>query len=215
MTVSAEAELFEPDGLGVHPHMRQKGRGALGNPSGRFEPIEVVYDPDDSPDEPEPLRTRFYKDATQSILSFNDSPDVGFEASVNPYRGCEAGCGYCFARPFHEYLDLSPGLDFETKIFVKEDAPELLRRELAKVHRGEMGFFSLPEDSGQAVLLSIKGGQRDRALAITERILHDRSGIASDVAGSTVAGAAPLALTTTIRPSGSRTIAKRSPPTPH
>jgi DNA repair photolyase len=83
------------------------------------------------PDDPAP-RTMFYRDRSRSALSANDSPDIAFDASVNPYRGCEHGCAYCYARPTHEYLGLSAGLDFETKIFVKEDAPLLLRRELAK-----------------------------------------------------------------------------------
>src|SRR5262245_54287057 len=83
-------------------------------------------------DEPEdPSRhTVFLKDDTRTIINYNDSPDVGFNASINPYRGCEHGCIYCFARPNHEYLGFSAGLDFETKILVKENAPELLRREL-------------------------------------------------------------------------------------
>ena len=73
----------------------------------------------------------FLRDQTRTIINYNDSPDVGFEASINPYRGCEHGCIYCYARPTHEYLGFSSGLDFETKILVKEDAPELLRRELS------------------------------------------------------------------------------------
>ncbi len=81
-------------------------------------------------DDPLP-RTVFLKDTTQTIIAYNDSPDIGFEASINPYRGCEHGCIYCYARPFHEYLGFSSGLDFETKIMVKENAPELLRKELA------------------------------------------------------------------------------------
>ncbi|NIS37664.1 radical SAM protein, partial [Candidatus Saccharibacteria bacterium] len=67
--------------------------------------------------------TEFYKDTSQSIITYNDSPDVGFDAGINPYRGCEHGCAYCYARPTHEYLGLSSGLDFESKIFVKENAP--------------------------------------------------------------------------------------------
>jgi DNA repair photolyase len=85
------------------------------------------YDP-----EQDPLpQTQFFRDRTSSIITYNDSSDVGFEASINPYRGCEHGCIYCYARPFHEYLGLSSGLDFETKIMVKEDAPGLLRKELS------------------------------------------------------------------------------------
>jgi len=81
-------------------------------------------------DDPAP-RTELLRDASRSIIARNDSPDVGFEASINPYRGCEHGCIYCYARPFHEYLGFSAGLDFETKILVKENAPELLRAELS------------------------------------------------------------------------------------
>jgi DNA repair photolyase len=116
------------------------GRGAAENPPNRFETIRYEANPDDSSpsyeawegDDPTPApATQFLKDTSRSIIAYNDSPDVGFEASINPYRGCEHGCIYCYARPTHEYLGLSSGLDFETKILVKEDAPELLHRELA------------------------------------------------------------------------------------
>jgi DNA repair photolyase len=106
-------------------------RGAADNPPNRFEPLHLERDADWNSDEDPLPRTRFLKDHSSSIITYNDSPDVGFEASINPYRGCEHGCVYCYARPFHEYLGFSAGLDFETKIMVKEDAPELLRRELA------------------------------------------------------------------------------------
>jgi DNA repair photolyase len=76
--------------------------------------------------------TQFFRDASRTVIARNDSPDVGFEFSLNPYRGCEHGCIYCYARPTHEYLDMSAGLDFETKIMVKADAPQLLRAELSK-----------------------------------------------------------------------------------
>src|SRR5205809_5780446 len=106
-------------------------RGAADNPPNRFEKIALERDPDWSdPDEPAPP-TQFFKDHSDSVINCNASPDVGFEASVNAYRGCEHGCIYCYARPFHEYLGFSAGLDFETKIMVKENAPELLRRELS------------------------------------------------------------------------------------
>src|SRR5947209_11449582 len=111
-----------------------QGRGAGMNPVNRFEPIDFEVDGDwlDLPEEERPLpQTQFLRDATRAIISHNDSPDVGITASINPYRGCEHGCIYCFARPTHEYFGLSAGLDFETKIFVKEDAPELLRKELS------------------------------------------------------------------------------------
>src|SRR6266404_6754164 len=107
------------------------GRGAAENPSNRFEHTAYERDAEwDEPDDPAP-KTRFYRDASVSIITHNTSPDVGFEASINPYRGCEHGCVYCYARPYHEYLGFSAGLDFETKIVVKENAPELLRRELS------------------------------------------------------------------------------------
>jgi len=106
----------------------RKGRGAQSNPSGRFERFQVEPDPE-APDSAR--RTEFLPDPSRSVLSFNDSPDIPFDASLNPYRGCEHGCAYCYARPTHEYLGFSAGLDFETKILVKERAPELLRRELS------------------------------------------------------------------------------------
>jgi DNA repair photolyase len=107
------------------------GRGASANPANRFEPLHYEPDPGLGPDQGPTPATQFFKDATCSIIATNDSPDVGFEASINPYRGCEHGCVYCYARPYHEYIGLSAGLDFETKILVKEDAPSLLRKELA------------------------------------------------------------------------------------
>ncbi|HYM59448.1 MAG TPA: PA0069 family radical SAM protein [Thermoanaerobaculia bacterium] len=105
------------------------GRGASWNPQNRFERLEYVLD-DEAERDPGAPRTIYLRDPSRTIIAFNDSPDVGFEASVNPYRGCEHGCIYCFARPTHEYLGFSAGLDFETRIVVKEDAPELLREEL-------------------------------------------------------------------------------------
>jgi DNA repair photolyase len=106
------------------------GRGAGLNPPNRFEQLHVEADPD-CPDEERPNpRTQFFYDATETLLTKNDSPDVGFSYGLNSYRGCEHGCAYCFARPYHEYLGWSSGLDFESKILVKLRAPELLRREL-------------------------------------------------------------------------------------
>jgi DNA repair photolyase len=107
-----------------------KGRGASINPTNRFEKTSYEREIDWDPEEELPPRTQIIKDTTQTIIAYNNSPDVGFDASINVYRGCEHGCAYCFARPTHEYLGFSPGLDFETKIVVKEDAPELLRKEL-------------------------------------------------------------------------------------
>jgi DNA repair photolyase len=112
---------------------RRRGRGTLSNASGRYEPVARVAFDDGwrSLDELPPFKTTVQVDATRKIITRNDSPDIGFDRSINPYRGCEHGCVYCFARPTHAYLGLSPGLDFESKLFVKPDAPELLEKELA------------------------------------------------------------------------------------
>src|SRR4051812_22173125 len=111
------------------------GRAAGFNPPNRFdqqhfEPFDLDFsgiDPEDVPS----IKTIFMRDTSKSVLAKNDSPDVPFTYSINPYRGCEHGCIYCYARPSHEYLGFSAGLDFETRILVKEDAPELLRKELS------------------------------------------------------------------------------------
>ena len=108
---------------------KRRGRGAASNPANRFVRLSYHSSDWDEPEDPAP-QTLFLKDDTRTIINYNDSPDVGFSASINPYRGCEHGCIYCFARPNHEYLGFSAGLDFESKILVKENAPDLLRREL-------------------------------------------------------------------------------------
>src|SRR5437899_11916208 len=108
---------------------KRRGRGAASNPANRFETLSYHKSDWDEPEDPAP-QTLFLKDETRTVINYNDSPDVGFSASINPYRGCEHGCIYCFARPNHEYLGFSAGLDFESKILVKENAPDLLRREL-------------------------------------------------------------------------------------
>ena len=118
----------------LRPTTAIRGRGASGNPPNRFERLHLEPDPDaaDIADEERPHpRTEFFHDASESILTRNDSPDIPFTFGLNPYRGCEHGCAYCFARPYHEYLGFSSGLDFETKIMVKLRAPDLLRRELS------------------------------------------------------------------------------------
>jgi len=106
-------------------------RGAPANPANRFEKIHLEPDEDWNPEEDVAPRTQFLVDHSKTAISYNDSPDIGFSASLNPYRGCEHGCIYCYARPTHEYLGFSSGLDFESKIMVKLNAPELLREELA------------------------------------------------------------------------------------
>jgi DNA repair photolyase len=112
---------------------RRRGRGTVSNASGRYEPLaRVAFDDgweglDDLP----PFKTSVTADSTRKIIARNDSPDISFDRSINPYRGCEHGCVYCFARPTHAYLGLSPGLDFESKLFMKPNAPELLERELS------------------------------------------------------------------------------------
>lgn len=160
--------------------LSMKGRGAPENPTGRFE--KLTYDanayseeigqgltPEELLDEsgepaPRTVPTAFFKDSSKSILSKNDSPDVGFDLSINPYRGCEHGCIYCYARPTHEYLGLSPGLDFETKIFVKEEAPALLRAALAaKNYQPQTIFMSGVTDCYQPI---------ERKLQLTRRCLE-------------------------------------------
>jgi len=118
------------------PSAAIRGRGASWSPANRFEKLHVDLGDSDvvqvgQDDVERPRRsTQYFRDGTKTIISRNNSPDVGFETSVNPYRGCEHGCIYCYARPTHEYLGFSAGLDFESKIMVKMDAPELLKVEL-------------------------------------------------------------------------------------
>jgi DNA repair photolyase len=109
--------------------MRIKGRGALSNPAGRFARRERELDPGD---EAERLPTELHVDASRTVIAHNRSPDVGFSQSLNPYKGCEHGCIYCYARTTHSYLDLSPGRDFETQLYYKPHAARLLRAELAR-----------------------------------------------------------------------------------
>lgn len=146
------------------------GRGAASDPKNRFERIEVEADPSylddldpEEREEPKP-ETIYYRDRTKSIIATNRSPDVGFDASINPYRGCSHGCIYCFARPNHEYLGMSAGLDFETRIMVKENAPELLRRELsAKKWRPRPIALSVATDCYQPI---------EKELRLTRRCLE-------------------------------------------
>ena len=117
-----------------------KGRGTISEPGNRFEAHSIELDPgafeeiaaNDPNFEPRRTETKCFSDDSQSIISNNTSPDLGFSFSLNPYRGCEHGCSYCYARPYHEYLGFNAGLDFETRLMVKRNAPDLLERELAK-----------------------------------------------------------------------------------
>ncbi len=112
---------------------RRRGRGTTSNASGRYEPLaRIAFDDGwQGLDELPPFKTDISINSTRKIIARNDSPDISFDRSINPYRGCEHGCVYCFARPTHAYLGLSPGLDFESKLFMKPNAPELLERELS------------------------------------------------------------------------------------
>jgi len=157
--------------MSSQPHRAPaRGRGTIERPPNRFEQLALEPDPDfdpsaaDEPGRPEiTVATEYFRDATRSIITRNDSPDVPFTYSVNPYRGCEHGCIYCYARPSHEYLGLSAGLDFETKIFVKERAPELLREELRRPGwHGEALAMSGVTDPYQPV---------ERRLELTRRCL--------------------------------------------
>ena len=122
-----------------------KGRGALSNPPPRFEATrsQAVDDGWYAQELPDSIATRVVPERARSIISTNDSPDIPFEQSINPYRGCEHGCSYCYARPSHAYMGLSPGLDFETNIFFKQDAAQLLRAEL-----GKRGYVCKPINIG-------------------------------------------------------------------
>jgi DNA repair photolyase len=113
--------------------MKPSARGASHNPKNRFETIEIEPDSEylESVGEAPKVRTQYLRDSSRTLITYNTSPDVGFDAGINAYRGCEHGCAYCYARPMHEFLGFSAGLDFESKIVVKENAPELLRAELA------------------------------------------------------------------------------------
>ncbi len=117
---------------GEIPQQRRRGRGSVSNRSGRFEPEtrEEVDDGWESLGDLEPFVTSVQEERAKSIISRNTSPDIGFDQSINPYRGCEHGCVYCYARPTHAFLGLSAGLDFESKLFAKVNAPALLEREL-------------------------------------------------------------------------------------
>ncbi|MFM0287830.1 PA0069 family radical SAM protein [Paraburkholderia megapolitana] len=167
---------FNPDReFPIAPPAPRKGRGAVTNLQGRYEvdQRETVDDgwasnPDED-GEPRALRTQVFEEKAKSILTRNASPDIPFNVSLNPYRGCEHGCIYCFARPTHSYLGLSPGLDFESRIYAKINAPELLEREMSKKsYVPEPIALGVNTDAWQPV---------ERDLRLTRRIiqvLHDR-----------------------------------------
>ncbi len=116
------------------PFLRLKARGSATNQTGRFEPYgrEMAHDGWDIPEEERLLRTEVAQERPRSVINYVNSPDLPFDRSVNPYRGCEHGCCYCFARPSHAFLGLSPGLDFETRLVARPDAPKVLARELGR-----------------------------------------------------------------------------------
>jgi len=130
---AAANALIEKTGLRIGED-RRRGRGAGVNPTGRFEPLSrhVFDDGWETLEELPPFKTEVQVEKPRTIITRNSSPDISFDRSINPYRGCEHGCVYCFARPTHSYMGLSPGLDFESKLFAKPDAPRLLEKELAK-----------------------------------------------------------------------------------
>ena len=125
--------MIEQSGVRVRPD-RNRGRSAGINPSGRFEPVtrHVFDDGWESLEDLPPFKTEVQVEKPRTIITRNTSPDISFDRSINPYRGCEHGCVYCFARPTHSFMGLSPGLDFESKLFAKPDAARLLDKELSK-----------------------------------------------------------------------------------
>ncbi|MES2351201.1 MAG: PA0069 family radical SAM protein [Pseudomonadota bacterium] len=152
--------------LPPRPLAAQKGRGAVSNVQGRFEvngreAVDDGWAVDD--EEPAPFKTQVTDEYAKTILTRNSSPDIPFNVSLNPYRGCEHGCIYCFARPTHSYLGLSPGLDFESRLFAKVNAADLLRRELAKAsYQPEPIAIGVNTDAYQPC---------ERTLGITRRVI--------------------------------------------
>lgn len=155
--------------LPPRPLKASKGRGAVSNLQGRYErnareAFDDGWDQEEDGEAPRPWKTQVTEEQAKTILSRNASPDIPFNVSLNPYRGCEHGCIYCYARPTHSYLGLSPGLDFESKIFAKVNAPELLRRELARTsYQPETIALGVNTDAYQPC---------ERELRITRRVLE-------------------------------------------
>jgi DNA repair photolyase len=161
---ATEGQPLYPDDAVGEP--QRHGRGALSNTSSRYDDEKKIRTTDgwDIEDELPPLRTTLTRDATRTILARNTSPDIPFDRSINPYRGCEHGCIYCFARPTHAYLGLSPGLDFETKILFKPEAAKLLAAELASPkYRCDVVAMGTNTDPYQPV---------ERELKVTRQILR-------------------------------------------
>lgn len=161
---STQAEAAVPSLTALHPQAR--GRGARVNMSGRFEALSrSLFDDGWQGLEDLPaFRTEVFEEKARTIISRNESPDLSFDRSVNPYRGCEHGCAYCYARPAHAYMGLSPGLDFESKLFAKPNAPELLRAELSAMgYEPRTLVLGANTDCYQPV---------ERRLGITRRILE-------------------------------------------
>lgn len=164
-----DPSLWSPISIIPTPLHAQKGRGAVSNLAGRYETqtIEVVDDgwwQEQDPSQQDAGPTQVTHEMATSILTHNQSPDLPFKVSLNPYRGCEHGCIYCFARPTHAYLGLSPGLDFETRLFAKINAPQLLRQELAA-----------PTYIPQCIALGVNTDAYqpcERKLQLTRQILH-------------------------------------------
>ncbi|MGR3756976.1 MAG: PA0069 family radical SAM protein [Tranquillimonas sp.] len=151
---------------------RLRGRGAGSNPDSRFEPYRRIAEDDGWAAEPDedlpPLRTETREERPRRIVTRNTSPDIGFDRSINPYRGCEHGCIYCFARPGHGYLGMSSGLDFETKLIARPTAPDLLARELsARAYRPQPIAIGTNTDPYQPI-------ERDR------RIMRGLLGVLAD-----------------------------------
>ncbi|MDD3518452.1 MAG: PA0069 family radical SAM protein [Chromatiales bacterium] len=191
------------------PQSPPKGRGAVGNPACRYSAArtEVFDDGWQREDEQAPvLRTTVEIDSTRSVLSYNESPDVPFDRSINPYRGCEHGCVYCFARPTHAWLGLSPGLDFESRLFAKPRAANILREELNRPgYRCAPVALGINTDAWQPVererritrdVLAVLAEARHPVSIVTKSALIERDlDLLADMAGQRLASVA-VSLTT-------------------
>jgi DNA repair photolyase len=160
-------------GLADVAQERRRGRGALTNATGRFEPrITIAFDDGwQSIEELPPFKTEVAIDSARKVITRNTSPDIPFDRSINIYRGCEHGCIYCFARPTHAFLGLSPGLDFESKLYMKPDAPELLERELSSA-RYEPKVIAIGTNTDPYQPIERRFGIMRRILEVLERAGH-------------------------------------------